>query len=1231
MTTETTTNPPERRKKNRKRQTTTKEDETKAVVEDAKEEAAGCDDAESIRVLESMLRSNPRFLVAHHIDSYDAFVSDIVSVVRSFGRTQKKDQDLCRIEAYVGGRDGSAIRLEWNRNVAPQIADLRLKNHSYTRNIYADVLFVATDMATGRVEEYVRESVRIGILPVMVGSELCVTRGLSLAERRAVGECPFDLGGYFIVDGKEKVIVSQERGVLNRLFVERDDDPEAKFSINAFARCVSTERKMAPKTVYMRVIASGPRKDAIVIDIPGVKDVDKIPLFVVFRALGLESDADILDAIAPDSARDASSMREFLRPSVVDANVIYTREEAVRFLKGHVKFGTEESLYMTLLRDFLPQTKKGSFKDKATVLGQYCRRLIKVALGLALPTDRDSFLHKRISTSGYMINELFLKYYEQFHINLGVAIDNEFNIAVKSSYEFPFLEKFVTSANQAKLFQTRHIDEGMNKSFKGAWGVVENISVPPELGIVQDLSRISYMSFVSHMRRVAAPLDDKAKVTGPHKLNGTQWGLMCPCESPDGRNVGLLKNIALLARVTRGGMPTSTLIEALHSSVAAEPVDRGGCGLYANNVFVFTCADRLHEVVDKLVRFRDAGAFGPDAAVSFDAADGEVHVRTDDGRVCRPLWSLVSSPTRPTQLPRSGEEEEDDEEEEEPPKKEEKEKETKKIVYLDVEEINSSALVAMDMSQASRPPPPSSSDPRARKHVVEYTHCEIHPCGILSVYTATIPFANHNQCVRNSFSSAQGKQAIGIYATNFRDRIDTSALTLSYPQRPVVETKIAKMLPASGLLNSGENLIVAIACYSGYNMEDSVILNRASVDRGMFHVSAFKTLYGDEESSESENASTRIVIGRPDDENEKLDERGLPRQNVHIGAGEAAISRLRYVDSYAERKTGDFLQTTSSSADDGTNKDVHEKREMPVKADRNHEGFVDRIYATAEGARTFCKVRLRQLRAPELGDKMASRHGQKGVVGAILAPEDMPCCAGSGVVPDMIINPHAFPSRMTVGHVLECLAAKAAVLRGSPGYDATPFQDYQTAPEFRMSAAEQLAELGFDRYGNEVMHSGMTGQQMAVDVFVGPTYYYRLKHMVADKINSRATGGRIVGLTGQPTKGRANDGGMRVGEMERDAILAHGMSSFLKETFCERSDGGKPTNPKGRRAFFSVQDGDFTYENADGGVVGSAAAASSTQHRVDRLNCPEAFKLLTQELKAFHIDTKLSSASTSSA
>ena len=941
---------------------------------------------------------------------------------------------------------------------------------------------------------------------------------------------------------------------------------------------------MKPRTVYLRAIsrepAKGSRMNAIVIDVPGLTAElkGKLPLWFMFRALGIESDRAILSCIlgrdvdGVDAKSSDAVMLDFLRASVVDGNCIYSQRSAVEFLKKKVSLGTPDSLAVTLSEDFLPQAQEMS--EKAILLGYYVRRFVRTCIGVEQPSDRDSFLHKRVSTTGFLLNELFRLYYEQFRVNMEIAVDNEYNITHKGNYSFPFLDRFVTPTNKGKLFQEEHIGVGMNKSFKGQWGTMPSSTFDrPELGVVQDVSRISYMSFLSHLRRVATPLDGKAKVTGPHKLSSTQFGIMCPCESPDGRNVGLLKNLALLAWITDGGMREDKVVEQVQRRFEERFIKGAGHGeigritAFVNEVpvGVFHESEEFEQVLSDVTQLRDEGAFGERAAVSPVRFQDErqVHIRTDDGRICRPL-TLV---------------------------------ETNKIVYLDVEEINSSALIAMT---------PGDAVPG------RHTHIEIHPAAMFSVYSSTIPYADHNQSVRNSFSSAQGKQAIGVYATNFNERIDTAAYFLHYAQRPLVETSIARILPAAGILNNGENVIVAIACYSGYNMEDAVILNAASVDRGMFNVSIFKSIIGletkeDQRESPHVVSTTSIIVAAPGEENADLDSRGLPKPNTYLDVGKVAIGRTRFVDTFSERSTGDFSQKESAK---------HESSDASIRAGQNNHGFVDRVFAISSDARKqgsensgFCKVRVRKFRTPELGDKMASRHGQKGVVGAILPAVDMPFTS-SGIVPDMIVNPHAFPSRMTIGHLIESIAAKSALGAGVDAVDATAFEKLDVE-----SYGDELVRNGYQRHGNELMYNGLTGEQMQTEIFVGPTYYLRLKHMVADKINSRGGNGKIVGLTGQPTKGRANGGGMRLGEMERDGIVAHGMSAFMKESFIERSDGKKDNSG----AHVVDDDGHFSFANPDRLLVGRGTEGE----QLKSIGCPAAFKLFSQELNVFHIDMKL--------
>ena len=446
------------------------------------------------------------------------------------------------------------------------------------------------------------------------------------------------------------------------------------------------------------------------------------------------------------------------------------------------------------------------------------------------------------------------------------------------------------------------------------------------------------------------------------------------------------------------------------------------------------------------------------------------------------------------------------------------------IETIDVEEINT-MMVASNMKQLSR-------NQDGRLITYRYTHCEIHPSLMMGVLSSIIPFSDHNQSPRNVYQSAMGKQAMGIYATNFRHRFDTLAHVLHYPQKPLVNSRILQLLP-SNEMPSGINAIVAIASYSGYNQEDSVILNQSAIDRGLFASTFYRTYRNEEKKSHMSGEdeifcqplkyNTRILKGG---NYNKLGENGFVPKNTFVSSNDIIIGKvIPYRDENG--KTG--YRDNSSSLKN------------------NESGHVeDYIVSTNEDGYKFCKFRVRSARYPMIGDKFSSRHGQKGTVGIVYAQEDMPFTK-DGIVPDIIINPHAIPSRMTIGQLVECLLGKSCATLGCYG-DATPFTDMSVK---KISAL--VTKCGFESHGNEVLYNGRTGKQIDMNIFIGPTYYQRLKHMSSDKIHSRSTGPYVM-LTRQPSEGRSRDGGLRMGEMERDAIISHGAGMFLKESMLDRSD-----------------------------------------------------------------------------
>ncbi len=513
----------------------------------------------------------------------------------------------------------------------------------------------------------------------------------------------------------------------------------------------------------------------------------------------------------------------------------------------------------------------------------------------------------------------------------------------------------------------------------------------------------------------------------------------------------------------------------------------------------------------------------------------------------------------------------------------------KYIEYVELEESNH-LLIAMKPEQLT-----------SNKN---YTHCEIHPSLSLSLYTNTIPFVNHNQGPRVVFSGQQGKQAVGVYATNFNSRIDTMGYILHYPQKNLVSTRISEYVNKNKLPN-GENLIVAIATYTGYNQEDSIIINKDSVDRGMFNVSYFKSVIDSEISTGDVDSLT--VKFKNVGNHDTLDSNGLPKINKYVKEGEALLGKVEQKESlYSDKQNILYESSIQTKVTDRT-----------LKSDKTKTGIVDDIHLYDKGGDKHVKIRLRKNRRPVLGDKLASMHGQKGVIGFILPQVDMPFTK-DGLVPDIIINPHAIPSRMTIGQLLECILSRAACSIGKQVL-ASPFEPRDENEAY----FQHLENNGYDRYSNEIMYNARTGEQMKTEIFIGPTYYYRLKHMVEDKINYRGRGGAIDFLTRQPVKGRANNGGLRIGEMETNAIASHGLSAFMKESMMDRSDGiVSAGNIIKKSAIHADEDGDEIISNQERKFFRSYDQNKFIMEN-NRYEVPQAFQLLKKELASMSIKMQL--------
>ena len=676
--------------------------------------------------------------------------------------------------------------------------------------------------------------------------------------------------------------------------------------------------------------------------------------------------------------------------------------------------------------------------------------------------------------------------------------------------------------------KSTHITSGLKYCLAtGNWGDRTN---PTKAGVSQVLNRLTYASTLSHLRRCNTPLARSGKQAKPRQLHNTHWGMICPAETPEGQAVGLVKNLALMAYISTGTpqapilefleeFGTANLTELTSPKVVADP---STCNIFVNGAWI-----GVHEDPEKLVnRLRDSRRkIDVEAEVSIvrDIGEAELRIYTDPGRICRPLFivkdgsklAIQKTDIARLQLPAD-----------DPHKLNWSNLLEKGLVeYIDTEEEETS-MIAMD---------PEDLKP-GESYSSTYTHCEIHPSMILGICASIIPFPDHNQSPRNTYQSAMGKQAMGIYASNFQVRMDTMAHVLHYPQKPLCTTRAMEHLHFREL-PSGVNCCVAIMIYTGYNQEDSLIMNQSAIDRGLFRSSYFRC-YVDEEkgargsgmgSERFERPAFADTKGMKKGEYGKLDDDGLVQPGTRVSGEDILIGKTAPVEV-------SISQPSKYSKRDAS---------TPMKSTEN--GIVDQVLlsTTSDGFR-FTKVRVRNVRIPQIGDKFASRHGQKGTIGMTYRQEDMPFTA-EGVVPDIIVNPHAIPSRMTIAQLVECLLGKVVVFQGVEG-DATPFTDVTVD-----QISKRLHSMGYQKEGNEALYQGHTGRPLNARVFFGPTFYQRLKHLVDDKVHSRARGPTAM-LTRQPLEGRGRDGGLRMGEMERDCLITHGCANFIRDRFFTSSD-----------------------------------------------------------------------------
>ncbi|KAF8474257.1 hypothetical protein BDZ91DRAFT_353450 [Kalaharituber pfeilii] len=1054
----------------------------------------------------------------------------------------------------------------------------------------------------------------VGKMPMMLKSQYCNLKGFDENGLYILNECPYDQGGYFIINGSEKVLIAQERSAANIVQVFKKALPsptpyiaEIRSAVEKGSRLISSMQikmfgKMDSRGGYGQTIKS---------TLPYIKS--DIPVAIVFRALGVIPDEDILNHVCYD--RNDVQMLDMLKPCLEEAFVIQKREIALDFIgrrgssSGVAKEKRVRYAREILQKEFLPHIsqKAGSETRKAFFLGYMVHQMLLCALERKEPDDRDHFGKKRLDLAGPLLAGLFRTLFKKL---------------TKDVYKY--LQKCVESSREFNLtlaVKSTTITNGLKYSLAtGNWGEQKK-AASARAGVSQVLNRYTFASTLSHLRRTNTPIGRDGKIAKPRQLHNTHWGLVCPAETPEGQACGLVKNLALMSYVSVG-TPAGPIIEfMLQRNMEVLEEYEPSRSPHATKIFVNGVWVGIHRdpnfIVRTIQKLRRQGHIGSEVSLIQDIRNREFKIFTDAGRICRPLFVVDNDPASP----RRGElvlqkhhinKLEDDREIEDENQRfgwqglladgvveyiDAEEEETVMIV-MTPEDLETSRQFHAGYEIQQEVDPAQRVKAAVNKFAHTWTHCEIHPSMILGICASIIPFPDHNQSPRNTYQSAMGKQAMGVFLTNYRERMDTMANILYYPQKPLGTTRSMEFLKFREL-PAGQNAIVAILCYSGYNQEDSVIMNQSSIDRGLFR-SLFYRTYMDQEKrigmsvvEEFEKPSRGNTLRLKHGTYDKLDEDGLVAPGVRVSGEDIIIGKTAPIAPNQEEL--------------GQRTKFHTKRDVSTPLRSTENGIVDQVMVTTnqEGLK-FVKVRMRTTKVPQIGDKFASRHGQKGTIGITYRNEDMPFTA-EGIVPDLIINPHAIPSRMTIAHLIECQLSKVSSLRGYEG-DATPFTDVTVD-----SISKLLREHGYQSRGFEVMYNGHTGRKLVAQVFLGPTYYQRLRHMVDDKIHARARGPVQI-LTRQPVEGRARDGGLRFGEMERDCMIAHGAAAFLKERLFEVSDA------------FRVHICDICglmtpIANLKKNLFECRPCGNKT--RISQIHLPYAAKLLFQELMSMNIAARM--------
>lgn len=1076
-----------------------------------------------------------------HLDSFNYFINhEIKEIVKANKRIECEEDPnwFCEFtDVYVGEPCINEGQGTGEDAIYPHLC--RLRDLTYAAPIFADIHYIRD----GRpIKEH---KIRIGDMPMMLRSDKChLSKCKNDFEFAEMYECPLDPGGYFIVRGTEKVILMQEQLSKNRIIVEKD-----KFDLATANVQSSTHEKKTRCDILIK-------KGRLKLKHNQLTEVHGLPIGVIFKALGIVSDLEIVMLVCGGDEQlqkeFSSSLEECHELEVITQDQAWnyiqhkikpplrTYDEEQKSKGKKTKWTKTKRLIMSkedLVKDWLIATLlchiqpdldmnlSAMLYRKAIYLAEMTRRVLQTQCDLLSAADRDYYGNKRIELAGSLMSLLFEDAFKSFQFELSSHVNKNMGRRSKA-----------TAFNLVKHITPKKIRDTLTQAISSGNWKIQRFSMDRK-GATQLMNRLSYMSCMQKMTEVKSQFEKSRKMSGPRALQPSQWGMLCPSDTPEGEQCGLTKNIAMMTHITVE-VNEDRLRNILYSLGVEDCVNLTGSELrHPENYLVFLngtilgCIYKYKTLITSIRRLRRKGFISEFISVYASTKTTEVEGKTrvvqkavyvcsDGGRLCRPY--LIINEYGKLLLTQND------------LKKVENKKlsfhdlvKQGKVEYLDVNEEND-CLIGIHEDNIK---------------IGETTHLEIEPFTLLGVCASLIPYPHHNQSPRNTYQCAMGRQAMGTIAYNQRIRMDSLLYNLTYPQRPLLTTRALEQTSYEKI-PAGQNACIAVMSYSGFDIEDALVLNRASLDRGFGRC----TVYRSQKTAKKKLAKGSEEINPPDKVVTKVSETKIVEKILdahrHLGSdgivepGRPIVPKDCMVNKYTPSEDG------KDARPDRLNwphiyKGVHYIESVGISENPQEVGS------------TIVKCLVRQTRRPELGDKFSSRHGQKGVTGFIAPQQDMPF-SDKGIYPDVIMNPHGYPSRMTVGKLLELLGSKAGAIRGGFHYGTAFGEKYSTACHVD-TLRQILIDHHFNYQGKDFLYSGITGEPLEAYIYQGPVYYQKLKHMVADKMHARAIG-KTTHLTRQPTEGRSKDGGLRVGEMERDCLIAYGASNLLLERMMLSSD-----------------------------------------------------------------------------